>query len=388
MKKVLDILGSFGLACILFLFALLLTFLGTLAQVDHGLYEAQKKYFDSFFLVHYFYDTIPVPLPGMFLVMSLLAVNLVVGGMIRMRKDWKRAGVLIIHVGILIMLAGGLVKQMYATEGHMALFEGNSAERYVSYNNWEIAIAKANAEGEVPEYTVPDQYLRYLDPGESRDIVIDDLPFELEVTDYMVNAQPMPSTAPMAQGEEIDGVVLTRLERIPQIEQNQPGAYLRAKLPDGTEQEGIVWGDSWFWPVEPWVIETESGPYAVSLRKKSWPVPFEITLDDFQMEKHPGTQMASRYSSFVTKTTDNVDQNIHITMNAPLRYQGYTVYQESWGPANAEPGTPLWSQLRVVRNPSDQWPLYSCIVITIGLCFHFAIKLYAYLRAESRRNAA
>lgn len=388
MGKILDILGSFGLACILFLLALLLTFIGTLYQVDHGLYEAQRLYFDSFYVIHYFFDVVPVPLPGVFLIMCLLALNLIVGGMIRMRKDWKRAGVLIIHVGILIMLAGGLVKRAYATEGHMALHEGDSANEYVSYSNWELAIAKANAEGEVPEYIIPDSALRNIDADNPGQIALDELPFQLEVTDYMVNAQPMPASAPMAVGKPLDGVVLRELDRQPQIEQNQPGAYLRAKTANGQEQEGIVWGDSWFWPVEPWIIETESGPYAVTLRKKSWPVPFEITLDDFQMEKHPGTQMAASYSSFVTKTQGNSDQNVHISMNAPLRYKGYTVYQESWGPSNGDPNTPLWSQLRVVRNPSDQWPLYSCIVISIGLVLHFAIKLTNYLRAEARRANA
>ena len=38
-------LASFGFAAILLVFLTLLTWLGTLEQVEHGLFETQKKYF-------------------------------------------------------------------------------------------------------------------------------------------------------------------------------------------------------------------------------------------------------------------------------------------------------------------------------------------------------
>jgi hypothetical protein len=72
-------------------------------------------------------------------------------------------------------------------------------------------------------------------------------------------------------------------------------------------------------------------------------------------------------------------------MNQPLRHEGFTLYQSSWGPSNARPGDPLFSTFSVVRNPADQWPLYSCLTIAAGLLLHFVRKLLGYLRSENRR---
>ena len=78
-----NLLASYGLAVVLLFFLALLTFLGTLAQVQMGLYEAQKKYFESFYVVHEFWD-IPVLLPGAYLLMALLFVNLLLGAILRL----------------------------------------------------------------------------------------------------------------------------------------------------------------------------------------------------------------------------------------------------------------------------------------------------------------
>ena len=76
-----------------------------------------------------------------------------------------------------------------------------------------------------------------------------------------------------------------------------------------------------------------------------------------------------------------------IEMNRPLRDQGLVLYQASWGPANARPGTPLFSTLSVVRNPADQWPTWACLVIFLGLVIHFGRRLWIYVRRETRKLA-
>ena len=60
---VFDIMASYGFTIIILALLLLLTFLGTLAQAEQGLFGAQEKYFNSLWLVHYFFGVIPVPLP-------------------------------------------------------------------------------------------------------------------------------------------------------------------------------------------------------------------------------------------------------------------------------------------------------------------------------------
>ena len=48
--KLFLLLRSFGLATTTLSLLLLITFLGTLEQVEHGLYESQVKYFESMFV--------------------------------------------------------------------------------------------------------------------------------------------------------------------------------------------------------------------------------------------------------------------------------------------------------------------------------------------------
>ena len=84
-RMVLRFLGSNGLATILLIVLFLLTLLGTWEQTNTGLYEVQKRYFDSLFFP--LSDDLPIPIPGAYLVLMLLSLNLVVGGVYRVR--WR-----------------------------------------------------------------------------------------------------------------------------------------------------------------------------------------------------------------------------------------------------------------------------------------------------------
>ncbi len=104
------VFGSFGLAVALIFTLFLLTWFGTLEQIDHGLYDVQKRYFESWFVVHHL-GPVPILLPGGMKVMVLLALNLMVGGMIRIRWNRRNAGVLVAHFGMAFLMVAGAVKQ-------------------------------------------------------------------------------------------------------------------------------------------------------------------------------------------------------------------------------------------------------------------------------------
>ena len=71
-------------------------------------------------------------------------------------------------------------------------------------------------------------------------------------------------------------------------------------------------------------------------------------------------------------------------MNEPLRRKGYTLFQTNWGPQDVPNPQRLYSVFEVVRNPADQWPLWSCLVIAFGLLWHFSSKLIRYILAQER----
>jgi hypothetical protein len=92
--------------------------------------------------------------------------------------------------------------------------------------------------------------------------------------------------------------------------------------------------------------------------------------------------MPRLFRSEVTKIDEEGERRIAIAMNQPLRYQGYTLYQASWGPQNAPPGAELFSTFAVVRDPAEWLPLWSSLVVSAGLTFHFGLMLARYLRRE------
>ena len=132
-------------------------------------------------------------------------------------------------------------------------------------------------------------------------------------------------------------------------------------------------------------VEFEGRRFGIEFRHERYAMPFTIALEDFEKIDHPGIGMPKSFSSDVKVTEAGSSRDLTISMNEPLRSGGLVVYQASWGPSNARPGDPLFSTFAVVRNPADQYPLYACIVIAIGMLLHFSRKLLRHMSLEARR---
>ena len=399
LDAVLKVLGSNGIAAILLILFLVLTFLGTIEQTEKGLFEVQAKYFESLFLVHWFFDVIPIPLPGVYLVLILLTINLIIGGIIRVQKAARKAGLLIAHGGIVLLFVSGFAIHTGAQHGYVRLFEGDSTDQFVSHTDWELAVTPlfpvdGVGEDEKPglvEYVIPVDSSGALEAGKPATFDSDALPFRLTVTDYMENSRPRflrsPDGMTLAPGS-IDGFVLEEEEPDKEASTNARGAKLlvNEKI-SGKEHRTLLWGGDEVYvqlKAAPYVVEVEGKRYAIDLRKKRTPMPFSVELDKFTKELHPRTEQAKVFKSDVTKTENGVAEEMRIEMNEPLRRLGITMYQSSYGQDNRR-GT--YSVLAVVKNPADQWPLWSTIVIAVGLLVHFVIRLKSYIDAESRRRA-
>ena len=384
MGAVVKVLSSFGLSCALLLLLGLLTWLGTLEQVDHGLFEVQKRYFESFFLLHS-WGPLKIPLPGANLVLSVLFLNLMVGGILRLRRGTATVGILITHLGIGLLLVSGFVKMYYSQDGHLALYETESSNEFQSYYRWEIAVSEYLAEGELREHLVPEE--DFLDAVGSRTVTLTspDLPFDLAVNHFMANCRPM-LKGPMFDVEVpvVDGAFLRPLQLSKTAENNVAGLYVEVRDKQGEAvQPGILWGLE----SEPLLVSSGGRSWAIGLRHERYSMPFTIVLDKFTKKDHPRMTMAKEFSSDVTVVEGEAQRPIKISMNEPLRDEGLVLYQASWGPSNARPGDPLFSTLSVVRNPADQYPLYACIVIAAGLLVHFMRKLTRYVRSEARKTS-
>lgn len=383
-SRAIEFFASYRLAAAVFVLLLILVYLGTLDQIENGLFAAQQKYFGSLYLVHTFFGVVPMVLPGGYLLMIVLTANLVCGGIMRMRKGWSQAGVLVMHSGILLLMAGAFITFKFSYDGHMTLYEDQRSNEFQSYHDWEVTVTEAVTEGDARQFVVDDGELHRLTGGERTSFSDPALPFTLALYDFETNAVRTPK-GPMFEtaAKIVDGTFLQSLDRELQNERNVAGVYATiADSATGETRDGILWGMD----RSPWTVTAGGKSWFVELRHKRWQVPFTIVLDKFTRELHPGTNTPRVFMSNITKIENGDSQKISIEMNEPLRYKGYTFFQASWGPQNAGPNEPLFSTFAVVRNPADQFPLYACIVITAGLLLHFSLKLRKYLRAEARRR--
>jgi len=383
--KLIGALASFWLACGVLFMLFLLTWLGTLAQIDSGLHDVQNRYFNSLLVIHHqqvpLIGHVAIPLIGGYALMAILFVNLVVGGLIRLRKSKRTIGILVAHVGILLMLVAGFVKFTMSDDGQLALYEGESGDRYASDYDWEVALTRDLGNGQFEEFVIPGHEFTDIGRNETRTFQNEALPFDLELRDFMVNSRP-----------RSDGRALREVApEIEHAEQNLAGIYAALRPKDGSpRQEGILWGwsgnsstTSW----SPMVLEVGGTAWATELRHVRYQLPFTIHLDKFTATFHPRTDEPASFESEVTKIEGDVLQPVVIRMNEPLRHGDFILFQSGYGPPGAGPGDRMYSSFSVARNPSDQWPLWSCGIIAVGLLLHFSQKLFGYIRAETKRTA-
>src|SRR5256885_10389333 len=99
LDRVVKILTSLRLTVTLLAFGILLVFVGTVAQADEGLYQAQSRYFKHWFVwgITLFGHRIPVGLPGGYLIGTLLLLNLTAAHIKRFQLTWKKLGIHLTH---------------------------------------------------------------------------------------------------------------------------------------------------------------------------------------------------------------------------------------------------------------------------------------------------
>ncbi|MEC8652252.1 MAG: cytochrome c biogenesis protein ResB [Planctomycetota bacterium] len=420
---VIQTLGSMRLAVALLVLLGLLTWLGTLAQIGDGLWKVQKEYFESWFLIAdlelgwwgqpVLADesgrgfVLRIPLPGAYPVMALLFLNLMVGGMLRMKWSLRNIGVLVVHVGIALLLLAGFVKMEFSYSGGLALFEAPAAgegdesrayesSTFVSFHDYELALLKDRGDTVEERVVAESEVLGAVDGTVT--LTGDGLPFKVQVHHWMERCEPQAkgpmvrTTAPVLDDPAGGpGVFLRQLPPLPERSANTAGAYVTVLTDAGDRFDGIVYGAERL-PYQkqrfPFTFELDGARWAIDLRRVIYDLPFHVRLKSFVKRDHPGTLTAADYRSKVVIPEEG-EREAQIYMNNPLRKDGFVMYQTSWGPQiNGRPngGPPWYSVFEVAENPSDKWPEYACWVIALGLILHFTMKLKRFLGSSTRRT--
>src|SRR5437016_10180577 len=105
-ERALKFLTSLRLTVVLLCAGLVLVFVGTLAQVHEGLYQAQSRYFKSWVVWKPTIgdSTWPILLPGGYLIGSLLLLNLLAAHATRFKFTKKKIGIWMINAGTILRL--------------------------------------------------------------------------------------------------------------------------------------------------------------------------------------------------------------------------------------------------------------------------------------------
>lgn len=388
-QRVFDFLSGYKLATVLLLLLMVLTWLGTLEQIEFGLYATLKKYFssESFIVIPELNGkTLPVILPGTYWVSAVLFVNLLLGGIVRIRKGVRTIGVLIAHAGILFLLFGAYVTHHKSERGNMAVGEGESSNVAKSYHENVIEVAEIKDGKPATVHVIGSEHLEGLESLSMRTFRLPKLPFDLQASGYREHCQAVPAgeRAPDAGQPVVDGYWLMEMEPEKAAERNLAGCYAKLVPRDGGATQAFILPAASY---HPFTARVGGRVFTFTLRKKLWKMPFTVRLEDFTAEFYPGTRKPAKFESVITRIEDGREEEILIEMNDPMRHKGLTFFQASWGPQGAAPGTPLFSVFEVVRNPADKWPEYSLYVVTFGLAVHFLIKLALFLAATTRRKS-
>ena len=123
---------------------------------------------------------------------------------------------------------------------------------------------------------------------------------------------------------------------------------------------------------------SEGRSWKLALRLRQYRHPFSLTLKDFKHDRYPGTNIPKNFSSLVQLKDAGAgdDREVLIYMNSPLRHGGLTFYQASFGKDDT------LSVLQVVRNPAWTLPYVSCLLVALGLLWHFGVMLKKSLGAR------
>ena len=139
---------------------------------------------------------------------------------------------------------------------------------------------------------------------------------------------------------------------------------------NGDARETLVYGSRGM-PGRPEVLNFDNLNLSISYGSKEITVPFHVKLNDFILDKYPGTNSASSYASEVTLVDDmkGVNFDYRIFMNNILDYDGYRFFQSSFD--KDEKGT----YLSVNSDFWGTWVSYlGYALLTIGMIWTFFSK--------------
>lgn len=309
----------------------------------------------------------------------------------------KRAGIVVLHLGILMLMFSEWQVAKYGRENQMTLTEGETSTFLRDIRERELAIVErggAREDGEEKDrvWVIPEGILKQAnDSGEV--IAGENLPFPIRVREFFVNSELKTRSSdtelPKAAGL---GSVAMAVEQNPRTGMDE--------LPDISSCYIDVLNDSHDSVLSTHLVSQEAselrGEFAeriqvdgrtfdLYLRSMRTYRPWTVRLLDVSRTNYIGTATPKDFRSKFVITEANGKEHEYVTwMNNPVRFGGETFYQQGY---QNIPGTGEVTTLQVVKNTGWMLPYIGCMVVGFGMFAQFGQTLLRFLRRQSRPSA-
>lgn len=340
----------------------------------------------------------PLEDAGMRILYQLLKGTLC--GLVLMLGCWmvfqKRAGVVLLHAGIGLLMVYEIIVGMNAgtMEASMQIEEGHTATYTTDIRSSELAVIDLSDSKEDVETIIPGRML-------VEGAAFDDsrLPFSIELLDYYPHSDLYNKVAKFrmsrpgqpAEAPKEPDLATTGLGQTFQIvdlptsvgtdtsgQVDTPSGYIKVIDRETKKDLGTYLVTTIL--TRPESIQYNGKTYMLELRFRRTYTPFHLTLKDVQKNVYVGTDRPKDFRSVVTlvdKSHGTRLEDVHIWMNNPLRYGGFTFYQSNYDPGGQGHGE--ITSLQVVENEGWMIPYMACMITAVGMLFQFGVVLARFL---------
>lgn len=342
-------------------YLIFLIVMATVTQKSLGLYDAVHTYLYNFILW-----VGPIPLPGGGMALLIIFLCLLVKFLFYSQWSVKRTGIILSHLGVLILLLGGIVTYFTTKEGFMIIGENDTSQYYYDYKKRVFSISS----DEKRLVTLPFQNLK-----KGQEILITGTDMSVTIIDLCANCDVVASNGTLDNPQGMaKNMALNKADEKPNKEENFSGVVFEVSFKDRESQSYIALEDLKIFPI--------IDDVRFELTREARKLPFSITLNDFQKIDYQGTQKAQNYLSDITLEDNGIQWPTRIEMNKPFRYKGYSFYQSSFDQTGDQEKTVL----NVVKNSGRIFPYLSSLIIFIGLTYHVIYKIVMRRRKQEKKR--
>ncbi len=325
--------------CLIVMICMVIT--GTVYEASHGLLAARERFFESWFSLAFGV----IPFPGIKLIALILLTNLLLQLAGFFRYPLKNSGLIIIHCGVAMLLAGAFLASKMAHEYILPISVGDTSDVVMNFNTDELVVHCARGHDASDAFTDTVIPVKKLRKGES--VTISAVTLRIDAINRNTNAM-----------HDLDGTP-QRSEIVLSYGTSCQSSGKNPLIVNSTS------------PVQK--IQCNDRTILVEVRPVTVKLPVKFTLKDFTKQLHQGTQTLKHVQSQVVIRGDSFIRDAVITMNKPLRYKNYTFYQSSYSEQQGR----TFASFSVVYNPYKVTPYIASLTIIGGGLLHAILLIIA-----------